>query len=351
MDLSALLRDVPTSVGIVIVLMLVLRLTDRLMERQGSVTQFTRQLTMITLSLLATFLALLALPDSVVTNGEVIRLVGVAATVLVTLASTTLLGNAMAGLMLRNVKSFRPGDFVRVDEHFGRVSDRGLFHVEIQTVKRDLVTIPNQFLITRPVSVVRSSGTMIMADVSLGYDCAHQVVEPLLMEAAERAGLSEAFVQVLELGDYTVTYRVAGFLSDVKTLFTAQSSLRRRVLDTLHDGGMEIASPLLVGHRSLSDSGPLVPRLDKTVLNHREEDESTAPSDLIFDKAEEAAEEDRVQTERDQIRAQVKELTQALDDAPELDKPRIRAELDELEAEAERLDAVLEELEAAGNGE
>ena len=90
MDISTLLQDIPTSVGIVIVLMLVLRLTDRLMERRASVTEFTRQLTMICLTLIAALLALLALPNSVVTNAEVIRLVGVAATVIVTLASTTL---------------------------------------------------------------------------------------------------------------------------------------------------------------------------------------------------------------------------------------------------------------------
>ncbi len=345
MDISTLLQDIPTSVGIVIVLMLVLRLTDRLMERRASVTEFTRQLTMICLTLIAALLALLALPNSVVTNAEVIRLVGVAATVIVTLASTTLLGNAMAGLMLRNVKSFRPGDFVRIGEHFGRVSDRGLFHVEIQTVKRDLVTIPNQFLITRPVTVVRSSGTVITADVSLGYDTAHQVVEPILMEAAERAGLTEPFVHVLELGDYTVTYRIAGFLSNVKTLFTAQSSLHRRVLDSLHDAGVEIASPLLVGHRGLSESAPLIPRLDQAVLSHREEDESAAPSELIFDKAEEAAAEDRAQTELDSYRAEAKELERSLKDAPDSERPRIEDKMDSVLRKIEVLDAELEAME------
>ena len=46
-----------------------------------------------------------------------------------TLSSTTFIGNIMAGLMLRVVRSFRPGDFVHVGDYFGRVSEQSLFHV------------------------------------------------------------------------------------------------------------------------------------------------------------------------------------------------------------------------------
>jgi small-conductance mechanosensitive channel len=321
---------------------LALGLADRIMERQARVTKFTRQLTLIFLTVLAGLTGLLALPDSVADNQTVIQLVGIAATVVVTLGATTLVSNAMAGLMLRSVKSFRPGDFIKVDDHLGRVSERGLFHVEIQTIQRDLVTLPNQFLITRPLMVVRSSGTVITADVSLSYDIAHQQVEPLLMTAAERAGLEEPFVQVMSLGDYTVSYRIAGVLSDVKSLFTAQSTLRRRVLDTLHDAGIEIASPLLLGHRALSETEALVPKIDEAVLAHREEEESVAPADLIFDKAEEAELDHRAQEELETLREEVKALAQDAKKAPELEKPKIGEEIDTLRAEIEVVEAELE---------
>jgi small conductance mechanosensitive channel len=342
MDASTLLRDLPFSVGVVIALVLVLGLADRIMDRQARVTKFTRQLTLILLTVLAGLIALLVLPDSIAPDQTVIQLVGIAATVVVTLGSTTLVSNAMAGLMLRSVRSFRPGDFIKVDDHLGRVSERGLFHVEIQTIHRDLITLPNQFLITRPMRVVRHSGTVITADVSLAYDVAHQLVEPLLMEAAERAGLEESFVQVITLGDYTVAYRIAGFLSDVKSLFTAQSTLRRRVLDTLHNAGVEIASPMLMGHRALSETEALVPKIDKAVLAHREEEESAAPSDLIFDKAEEAELDDRAQQELETLRDEVKALKQEAKKAAELDKSKLGTEIDALQAEIEVVEAEFE---------
>jgi len=341
MDLS-LIRDIPISAAVVIALVLALRLTDRVMERQAGVTQFTRQLTMVVLSGMVAFIALIGLPDTVVSNSDVIRLAGVTAGVLVTLSSTTLLANAMAGLMMRNVKSFKMGDFIEVDQHIGRVSQRGLFHVEIQTVQSDLVTLPNQFLITRPLKVIRSSGTFITADVSLGYDAAHQVVEPLLIEAAERTGLVKSFVQVLSLGDYTVTYRVSGFLEDSRTLFTAESSLRRRVLDSLHDASVEIASPMLVGHRGLSEQRPVIPRLGAEVLEHTSEAESAAPADIVFAKAEEAAADHRASTELDQKQTTARALEQELKKAEGEERPALEERLAALTTEIELLETELE---------
>lgn len=58
----------------------------------------------------------------------------------IALSPTTVLGNAMAGIMPRAVRSLRMGDFVRTGEHFGRVAERGLFHTEIQTEDRELTT-------------------------------------------------------------------------------------------------------------------------------------------------------------------------------------------------------------------
>ena len=60
-------------------------------------------------------------------------LLGLVLTGIIGLSSTSFVSNAMAGLMLRSVGSFRSGDFIEVQGNFGRVSARGLFHTEIQT--------------------------------------------------------------------------------------------------------------------------------------------------------------------------------------------------------------------------
>ena len=122
--------------------------------------------------------------------------------------------------MLRSVGSFHPGDFIRVGENFGRVTEKGLVHTEIQSEDRDLITLPNLYLMNQPVGVIRTSGTLISAEVTLGYDVHRLRVRDLLKSAAEAAELSGPFVQILELGDHAIRYRVYGFLEDVANLVT-----------------------------------------------------------------------------------------------------------------------------------
>ena len=174
---------------------------------------------------------------------ELFQLVGIVLSAGLALSSTTFLGNLIAGGMLRTVRHFELGDWVRVGEHFGRVTERGLLHTEIQTADRDLTTLPNLMLATEPVKVVRKSGTIVSASVGLGYDVPHARVEEGLIAAANALDLTEPYVAVEELGDFAVTYRVAGKLTEVDELLSRRSRLRRRILDELHERGIEIMSP------------------------------------------------------------------------------------------------------------
>jgi len=151
--------------------------------------------------------------------------------------------------MLKVIGGIRPGDFLTVGDHTGRVSEQGLLHTEIQTEDRTLTTIPNMFLINNPHTVVRSTGTIISATVSLGYDVSRFKIEKALIEAAQRSGLKESYVQVMELGDFSITYRIAGFLEKIKFVISARASLRAHILDVLHENGIEIVSPNFMNQR------------------------------------------------------------------------------------------------------
>ncbi len=125
------------------------------------------------------------------------------------------------------------------------VSERGLFHTEIQTENRDLTTIPNLYLVTNAVRVTRSSGTFISGVCSLGYDVNRQKIEKALLDAAERAELKDPFVRITELGDFSVVYKVYGMVKDIKTVLSAQSRLNAMILDALHDAMHRNCQPQL----------------------------------------------------------------------------------------------------------
>jgi small-conductance mechanosensitive channel len=255
----------------------------------------------------------LVLPVRDATRGQLLSLFGLVITAVIALSSTTFVSNIMAGLMLRALKNFRPGDFVHVGDAFGRVTERGLFHVEIQTADRDLTTLPNLYVITNPVKVVRASGTIVSARLSLGYDTATKVVEPLLLEAARRAELQDPFVQVVELGNFAVTYRIAGFLRDVKQLLTARSRLHVEVLDVLHAAGIEVASPTIMEQRPLAPGTAILPR--EAGVRTPVTAPSETPEARIFDKADRAEVEEELRERLRQATEEIEERQAAVDAA------------------------------------
>lgn len=278
---------------------------------------------------------ILVLPIGDTARGQLLGLLGLLTTAAVALSSTTYLGNAMAGLMLRGIHNFRPGDSIRVGDHVGRVSVLGILHTEIQTEDRDLTTLPNLFLVTHPVTVLRNSGTVVSATVSLGYDTSHQEVETHLLQAASNAGLADPFVQVVELGDYSIVYRAAGFLIEIKQLLTTRSNLRKAMLDTLHKAGVEIVSPRFVNQRNLSVRQPIVP---DEIIPQRASTTTVTPEARIFDKADAAEAQDKIIKETAKLEKVVSELKGKLSDST-FAVEKIELE-EQLQVAQERVDAL-----------
>lgn len=307
------------------------RLFRRRDEKQAKTSHIGNQLILVAMAAIATIMIILELPIGDAQRGQLLSLFGLLLTGAVALSSTTLVGNAMAGLMLRAVRNFRAGDFIFVDGHFGRVSDQGLLHTEIQTEDRDLTTLPNLFLVTHPVKVVRSSGTIVSAAVSLGYDIDRTRIETYLLAAAEASALEEAFVQIVELGDYSVSYRVAGFLSNPKFLLTARSELRGQMLDALHKGGVEIVSPTFMNQRATSHKA-LIPRVPAA-----RQGKTQPPEQMMFDKADQAERKVLIQDEIEALDRRKAEIDEALGDDLQVNQIDLEAEKYTIAANREAL--------------
>lgn len=281
-------------------------------------SRFQHQLIMLCAMFVAGLAVIVALPVSDTLRGQLLSLIGILLSAAIALSSTTFIGNIMAGIMLRSIRSSRPGDFITVGELTGRITEMGLLHTEIQTEFRDLVTVPNLHMVTNPVKVVRRSGTIITTEVSLGYDVPNSRVAELLCDAAAKAGLRDAFVQVRELGDFSVTYRVAGLLEDVQSLISARSALRVAALNSLHLDGIEIVSPNFVNQRRQDAGRPVIPtssRLSTGVTATQAQAE-----EIAFDKAEVAA---SVEELRAGIEKLDKELAEGDKSMPDAEKKRL----------------------------
>ena len=270
-----------------------------------------KSIVLFMIGLIGMISVILALPMDPDQKGQVTSLIGIVLSAVLGLSSTTFIGNALAGIALKMRRSFKPGDFIKVNDIFGRVTEQGLFHTEMQIIDRDLITLPNMSLASNAVKVTRSSGTFINVECSLGYDVNRLKIEEALIKAAKAAGLTEPFVHIISLGDFSIVYRIHGLLKDVKSIVSARSKLTGHVPDELHSAGIEIVSPNFMNQRQVGET-VFIPKKhrvkDKTIL------EDNKPEAIIFDKAEEAEHIEKRKKMVDDVETKIKESEQQLKD-------------------------------------
>jgi small conductance mechanosensitive channel len=341
-DWLTTLFDLIPAAGLSGLALIVLLVSNEIVRRRGVQTSITFQFIRLLVALSILVAVILLLPISDQTQGQMLSLLGVLLTAVIALSSTTFVSNMMAGLMLQASNTIRPGDFVRVNDQFGRVTRRSLLQTKIQTEWRDIATLPNILLINNPVTVLHRDGTIISAEISLGYDTPYTQAEELLKQAAEEAGLEETFVLAQELLDHAVSYRVAGFLTETKNLLTARSNLRKKVLEVLHGQGVEVASPSIMMTRPVDPKQKIMPATPVRHQVNRAEKPSVIPEDRIFDKAEEAANLEELKTQLESIQVELKTLREEARNSAEDKLPRVNARIEHAREQEAGLKACIE---------
>jgi len=303
-------------------------LTKLFLDRQAAGKSdwgLVRSIVLFLIGTVAVIAIIMSLPMKDELRGQISGLLGIVISAVLALSSATLIGNGLAGIMLRMINNFKPGDFIKINDHFGRVTERGLFHTEMQTENRDLLTLPNMYLTTNPVRVTRSNGTFVSAECSLGYDVSRTKIEDALKDAAERANLTDAFVRITTLGDFSVVYKVYGMVKEIKTVLTATSRLHGHMLDALHEADIEIVSPNFMNQRQVGET-IFIPKRHTVKDTSSEE---PAPESLIFDKAEVAENIEKRKENLSDVEAKITQFTAELKAAKEdADKEALKVKIE-----------------------
>ena len=291
------------------------------------------QLVLILMTIAAGFILVFELPVDREDRGQLLSILTLAASAMIAYTSSSLIGSVAGGIALRLNSQFNVGEFVRVGEIAGRVVDIGLLDTEIQNVDRELVSVPNSMIVGGPIVRTPRTGALISANVSLGYATHHGRAEDLLVEAAQASGLSDAFVHVLELGDFSVCYRVAGVLADDDSPLSARSKLHRAMLDSFHGAGIEIMSPEYARKQTWPEQERVIPT--PGIVGTHKTDEVRA-EDVVFEKAERAEE---IVEKSTAVKEMLARLEGEMEQATEDQKPRISAAIDRAQAKLEELRA------------
>jgi small-conductance mechanosensitive channel len=172
---------------------------------------------------------------------------------MISLGASSVVGQAAAGLILTYTRTLRPGEFVRIGEHEGTVTELGMFTTRIRTGLGEVLTIPNSMItnsVTKNYSrTVKGVGYVVDTTVTIGYDTPWRQVEALLKEAASRTQgiLAEPAPQVFQiaLSDYYPEYRLVAqaIPSEPRPRAQLLSLLHANIQDVFNEYGVQIMSP------------------------------------------------------------------------------------------------------------
>lgn len=170
---------------------------------------------------------------------------------IVSLGSSTVIGNIIAGLVITYMRPFKMGDRIQLNDTTGNVIEKTPLVTRIRTPKNEVVTIPNSFMMsshTVNYSVsARTYGLIIHSEVTIGYDAPWRKVHQLLTDAAlATPGVQaepEPFVLETSLSDWYPVYQINAYIKDADNMGQIYSDLHQNIQDYFNKAGIEIMSP------------------------------------------------------------------------------------------------------------
>ena len=208
--------------------------------------------------LLYSFMFVMIWPLLPSSDSEVFQGVSVFIGVIVSLGSTSIIGNLMAGFVMTYMRPFHVGDFIRFGEVEGFVLEKTVLVTRIRTRKNEVVTIPNSNIMNSQTSnftfAAENYGVIVHTKVTIGYDMKHELIENLLLDAAKATMLiqkkPQPYVRVTALDDFYVEYEINAYTTHSDKLSDIYSHLHQNILDHFHQAGVEIMSPHIFAHRN-----------------------------------------------------------------------------------------------------
>lgn len=203
------------------------------------------------------FAGVMAYPYLPGAQSEAFKGVSLLIGLMVTLGGSSLFGQAASGMVLMYSRTLRVGEYVRIGDHEGTVTEMGAFITRVRTGLGEELTFPNS-LVLGSVSknysrAVRGRGYVVDTTVTIGYDTPWRQVEAMLTEAARRTPgvLADPAPRVFHtaLTDFYPEYRLVcqAMPSDPRPRAEVLSALHANIQDVFNEQGVQIMSPHYLG--------------------------------------------------------------------------------------------------------
>ena len=210
--------------------------------------QPTRRIAVLLLCIFAVVLSYEFIPGA---KSDAFKGVSVFIGLVVSLGSTGIMNQVMSGLMVTYSRAVRVGDFVRIGEVEGTVTQLGTLSTKIKTPRNEEVTIPNALVVSNAATNFSrhadTDGVLAPSSVTIGYDVPWRQVQALLVMAAERTpGVRRSPAPVVlqtSLGDFAVQYTLLVCLDQPNRRLPTLNGLHANIQDAFNEYGVQIMSP------------------------------------------------------------------------------------------------------------
>ncbi len=214
----------------------------------------TRKLVNIGVWLFALAMAYPYLPGA---ESDAFRGISVLLGLMLTIGSSNLVGQGISGLILVYSHTLRLGEYVRIGDVEGTVTEMKTFAVRIRTGMGEELTLPNAMIVgavTKNYSrTVMGAGYIVDTVMTIGYDTPWRQVHAMMIEAARRTeGVLEKpapYVFQTALSDFYVEYRLVAqaLASTPRPRAQVLADLHANLQDLFNENGVQIMSPHYLG--------------------------------------------------------------------------------------------------------
>jgi len=210
----------------------------------------TRRIVNVVLWLFALAMAYPYLPGA---DTDAFKGLSVLVGLMLSIGGSSIVAQGASGLILTYSRVFRVGEFVKVGDTEGTVSELTLFATRIRTGLSEEVVLPNAYVlgnVSRNYSrSAHGPGFTLHTKVTIGYDTPWRQVHALLLEAARRTVgvLTDPAPYVIQtaLSDFYVEYVLVARAGPEAPRLRAEamSALHSHILDVFNEHGVQIMSP------------------------------------------------------------------------------------------------------------
>jgi len=198
------------------------------------------------------------LPNS---ESDIFKGVSVLVGVLFSLGSSTVIGNLISGIVMTYMRPFQQGDRITINNITGFVLERGPMVTRVRTHKNEIVSFPNQMIMSNSVTnyslssqaPLHLAGLIMHADITMGYDVPWQKVHEILLNAASKTEHTEKdpppFVNQTRLDDFYCWYEINVYTKKPELLPSTYSNLYKNIQNGFAENGISMYAPHFEVHQ------------------------------------------------------------------------------------------------------